>query len=136
MCALWYFIVRRLQAIAKRKHHSYKHEEAHFYATPMYPHPFLIHFLLWNRPRPCKWDICRKQVTHSGICVALHRPLQLWGVKPQLRPAAWFLVKAGCLHTSDSSHRNLCRRQTESGNRETVNQSLFLLHLGLWQMCG
>lgn len=54
------------------------------------------------------------------------------GLKPQLRPAAGFLVKADCLQASDSSHRILCCRQTESITAETVNQSLFLL----WQMWG
>lgn len=54
------------------------------------------------------------------------------GLKPQLRPAAGFLVKADRLQASDSSHRILCCRKTESITAETVNQSLFLL----WQMWG
>lgn len=125
--------------IAKRKHRSHKQEEAPFYATPMHPHPFLIHFLLWNRPRLCKWDICRKQVTHSGMCVALHRPLQLWGVKPQLRPAAGcWSRQVACRHLiaaiGTCIFKWLCYRQ--SLVTQTVNQSLFLLHLGLWQMWG
>lgn len=51
------------------------------------------------------------------------------GLKPQLRPAAGFLVK-----------KSACRRLIAAIGRvlqthtaETVNQSLFLLRLGLWQ---
>ncbi|ROL48589.1 hypothetical protein DPX16_12205 [Anabarilius grahami] len=41
------------------------------------------------------------------------------GLKPQLRPAAGFLVKADRLQASDSSHRILCCRQRESITAET-----------------
>lgn len=104
-------------------------EENHLYTTPTASSPSSSRFLWWNRPRPCNWDICRKQVTHSGMCVAWHRPLQLW----DWSHSSGFLVKADRLQASDSSHRNLCL-QTDTA--ETVNQSLFLLRLGLWQMCG
>lgn len=72
------------------------------------------------------WDICRKQVTHSGMCVAWHRPLQLrdWS------HSSGSLVKADRLQACDSSRRILCSdTQNEAITAETLNQSLFLL----WQ---
>ncbi|KAK2871520.1 hypothetical protein Q8A67_024047 [Cirrhinus molitorella] len=42
----------------------------------------------------------------------LTQALAALGLKPQLRAAAGFLVKADRLQASDSSHRNLCCRQT------------------------
>lgn len=104
-------------------------EENRLYTTPTASTPSSSRFLWWNRPRPCNWDICRKQVTHSGMCVAWHRPLQLW----DWSHSSGFLVKTDRLQASDSSHRNLCL-QTDTA--ETVNQSLFLLRLGLWQTWG
>ncbi len=59
-------------ALAKRMHrpHTPEQEENCFYTTPTASTPSSSRFLWWNRPRLCNWDICRKQVTHSGMCVA------------------------------------------------------------------